>query len=62
MSEKAELPKDNKRCCDADVIRTTVRLALSFIGQGLMTEEQALKYFNLKQEAFDYFKAELSQS
>lgn len=62
MSADAQHSKEPNRCCDADVIRTTVQLALSFIGQGLMTEEQALKYFNLKQEAFDHFKAELTRS
>lgn len=54
--------KEQDGCCDPDVIRTTVSLALTFIQQGLMTEEQVLKYFNLKKEVFEQYKAILAST
>jgi len=37
-------------------IKATVRLAEDFIRRQVMTEKEALKYFNLSQKAFDRFR------
>lgn len=62
MDEQQESNKEPEKCCNPDVIRATVGLALTFIAQGLMREDQALKYFNLKKEVFEHYKAELAKA
>ncbi len=62
MNEQQAGHKEQEGGCDPDVIRTTVNLALAFIKQGLMTEEQVLKYFNLKKDVFEHYKAKLPQA
>ena len=62
MNELHPGRKEQDGCCDPDVIRTTVSVALAFIKQGLMTEEQVLKYFNLKKEVFEHYKATLAEA
>lgn len=37
-------------------IKATVKLAQSFIENNIMTEKEALKYFNLPKKIFDHFK------
>lgn len=37
-------------------IKATVKLARSFIEQHIMTEKEALKYFNIPKVVFDRFK------
>lgn len=37
-------------------IKATVKLALSFIENNVMTEKEALKYFNIPKAIFDRFK------
>jgi len=37
-------------------IKATVRLALRFINDHIMNEQEALKYFNLPKPVFDKFK------
>lgn len=58
MNELHPERKEQDGCCDPDVIRTTVGVAVACIAQGLMSEEQALKYFNLKKDVFEHYKAE----
>jgi hypothetical protein len=37
-------------------IKATVKLAQSFVENNIMTENEALKYFNLPKKVFDRFK------
>jgi hypothetical protein len=37
-------------------IKATVKLALQFIDNNIMSEKEALKYFNLPKAIFDQFK------
>ena len=40
-------------------IRATIRLARSFIDNQIMTEKEALKYFNIPKVIFDRFRNEI---
>ena len=42
-------------------IKATVKLALRFIEDNIMTEREALKYFNLPKAVFDKFKTALTE-
>lgn len=46
---------------DADKL-ATVQLALQFIDNHIMSEKEALKYFNLPKEIFDRLKTQLNHS
>jgi hypothetical protein len=48
--------------CDMGAdIKATVRAAQSFIENGLVTEEEALKYFNLPKSVYDKYKVHPQQ-